>query len=90
MNYPFKTICCIISSPCHLCNLEYDKVELRIGTKNNRNYSKRKSMIYRDLTVTVHARQTGNCSRLLFESGPCSRLESHGYEGNRFLNQELA
>ena len=50
MNYPFKTICCIISSPCHLCNLEYDKVELRIGTKNNRNYSKRKSMIYRDLT----------------------------------------
>ncbi|WP_419588347.1 hypothetical protein [Thiolapillus sp.] len=28
MNYPFKTICCIISSPCHLCNLEYDKVEL--------------------------------------------------------------
>lgn len=29
MNYPFKTICCIISSPCHLCNLEYDKVELR-------------------------------------------------------------
>ncbi|WP_419652600.1 hypothetical protein, partial [Thiolapillus sp.] len=23
---------------------------LRIGTKNNRNYSKRKSMIYRDLT----------------------------------------
>ncbi|WP_419592484.1 hypothetical protein, partial [Thiolapillus sp.] len=40
-----------ISSPCHLCNLEYDKVELRIGTKNNRNYSKRKSMIYRDLTV---------------------------------------
>ena len=28
MNYPFKTIFCIISSPCHLCNLEYDKVEL--------------------------------------------------------------
>ena len=53
MNYPFKTICCIISSPCHLCNLEYDKVELRIGTKNNRNYSKRKSMIYRDLTLEV-------------------------------------
>uniref|UniRef100_UPI003AF613B8 Tn3 family transposase n=2 Tax=Thiolapillus sp. TaxID=2017437 RepID=UPI003AF613B8 len=25
---------------------------LRIGTKNNRNYSKRKSMIYRDLTAS--------------------------------------
>ncbi len=33
MNYPFKTICCIISSPCHLCNLEYDKVELRRLTR---------------------------------------------------------
>uniref|UniRef100_UPI0025E09F93 hypothetical protein n=1 Tax=Thiolapillus sp. TaxID=2017437 RepID=UPI0025E09F93 len=30
---------------------KYDKVELRIGTKNNRNYSKRKSMIYRDLIL---------------------------------------
>ncbi len=32
---------------------------LRIGTKNNRNYSKRKSMIYRDLTCVVLGDQDG-------------------------------
>ncbi|WP_419645439.1 hypothetical protein, partial [Thiolapillus sp.] len=37
---------------------KYDKVELRIGTKNNRNYSKRKSMIYRDLTISQNTQSS--------------------------------
>ncbi|WP_419649100.1 hypothetical protein, partial [Thiolapillus sp.] len=58
---------------------KYDKVELRIGTKNNRNYSKRKSMIYRDLTIDGLELIVG-AENIFDEEPPFSNKETEGYD----------